>query len=58
MLLILIEELERFVKLQGHELEKLKLKYEEEIHNLKQENYVLSAKVSVSARNSLECLIC
>lgn len=39
------EEFERFVKFQGHELEKLKFKYEEEIHNLKQENYVLSAKV-------------
>ncbi|XP_078339007.1 centrosomal protein of 162 kDa-like isoform X2 [Crassostrea virginica] len=39
------EELERMVRLQGKELEKQKLKYEEEIHKLKQENYVLAAKV-------------
>nr|XP_022288721.1 centrosomal protein of 162 kDa-like isoform X3 [Crassostrea virginica] len=39
------EELERMVRLQGQELEKQKLKYEEEIHKLKQENYVLAAKV-------------
>lgn len=36
------------VRLQGKELEKQKLKYEEEIHKLKQENYVLAAKVSKS----------
>ncbi|XP_056015434.1 centrosomal protein of 162 kDa-like isoform X3 [Ostrea edulis] len=39
------EELENSVQAHERELEKQKLGYEEEIHKLKQENYVLSAKI-------------
>ncbi|XP_062608444.1 centrosomal protein of 162 kDa-like [Saccostrea cucullata] len=39
------EDLENSVKRHEREFEKQKLKYEEEIHRLKQENYVLSAKI-------------